>query len=229
MRLAGFVVAGLVLGVSASVQAASIVETASYGPANLPAATSTTLNIAQFDASLGTLTGIKVELIGTSDGTLSVRRGNNGALVSVTYSTTMGVDYDLSLNSTSLFVVDVDSAVSVTVPRNRTVVGTATSGSGSDSVTFNDAGSLALFTGLGVVTFDLGLTPENVLPPSMSPINQNPSNGNMGTQTYTFANTAGAELLVTYTYVGIPEPLTLSLFGLSLVGLGVVRQIKRRS
>jgi hypothetical protein len=231
MRLAAVALAGFVASMSASaVHAASITQTATLAQFNLTSPFSTTLSVAQFNEGMGTLTSVQISLDGTALGSLQVRRGNNGFQGNVTYGATIGTDYTLMLDSQTLFVVDAETPVSVTAPRNATRTGTATTtGSASDSATFNSEAALLFFSGLGTVTFDIDIASENTVD-SVTPtnVNQNPPFG-VGTQTYTFTNQASAELTVTYTFAPIPEPLSLSLFGMSLLGLGLIRRATTRA
>jgi hypothetical protein len=240
MRLAALVAAGLVLSVSA-VQAATITETASYVETALPTGgTATILSVAKFNGALGTLTSVTVSLTGTSDGSLAVRRGNNGAIGSVTYNATIGADYALSVNAQSLFVVDANAGVAVIVPRNTIRTGEPLNTASSSETTILTSGDfLTFFTGPGTADFALDIARSNMVD-LLNPPNVNPNNGNAGTQTYTFANFASAQLEVIYEFtrnggggggggIGIPAPAALSLFSLSLLGLGLVGRARARA
>jgi hypothetical protein len=238
MRLAALVAAGFVLSVSVA-QAATITETASYVETALPTGgTATVLSVAKFNGALGTLTSVTVSLTGTSDGSLTVRRGNNGALGSVTYNATIGADYTLGVNAQQLYVVGADAGVAVSVPRNTARTGEPLNpASSSESAILTSNDFLTFFAGPGTADFSLGIARANTVD-SLNPPNVNPNTGNTGTQSYTFTNFASAQLEVIYEYtrngggggggIGIPAPAALSLFSLSLLGLGLVGRAKSR-
>jgi hypothetical protein len=226
MRFAPFLLGGtLLVAFAGASQAAVITESATYASSTLPSGgTNTVLTINKFNAP-GALLSVDVELTGHSGGTLRVSRSNSGPAGSVTYTSTLGADFTLSFNSTSLPVLDIDSPVSVVVPRQSTVTSGVVGDTDSVSGNYVAPAMLSFFTGPGTVTFNLSIVRENG---TVSPA----SNATNGFYSAARNNTAGADLVVTYTYdrpfVPAPEPMTLTLFGLGLIGLGVARRATRR-
>jgi hypothetical protein len=227
MRLASGVAACAFVVTATVAQAATITRTAEYPLTALPGppGTDTTLSIQKFSPSWGTLLGVEVELQGTSAGTLRIGRNNNGPAGSVVYTSTLGANFGLSFDTTSLPVLSVDTPVSVTVARSQTATSSFVSSSGTVSSNYVAPAIMAFFTGPGSVVFNLSIDRDNG---SVSPT----SSVTNGTYTPGRFNQAGALLTVRYDVdrsTAIPEPLTLSLFGMGLIGLGVIRRVSRRA
>ncbi|WP_372618847.1 choice-of-anchor E domain-containing protein [Falsiroseomonas sp.] len=219
MRLAPVLAGGFLLITLGSASAATVVEQASLASTALPTGgLNATLTIDRFDVANATLTAIELQFTGGVSGTVSLTRLNNGPRVQA-YPVELGADFALTVGPSAVAELqDVVASGSISIDKNAALTGSA-SLSTSGSVTAALAPALfAQFIGPGSVNVALAILRDNLVTA--------PTNAPLASQT--FDNFASAELMVTYTYTAndavVPEPLSLSMFGLGLLGLAVVRR-----
>jgi hypothetical protein len=185
----------------------------------------TSLTVNQFDSSLGSLTAVEIIFSGNVEGTAKTE-----SLDADISTVTANLSADLTLDLTSLTTSDIillgvgDSSVhnytafdGATDFAGTSGASAALSGTDSDSLTTTAAADLALFTGLGTISFDAGAVGASSATGA----------GNLITQ---FITNAGAGIEVIYTYdtgTTVPAPAPLALMAFGLLGLaGVVRSKK---
>jgi PEP-CTERM motif len=213
-------VLGALLAGAFTVAHAAVVQQFVVGPILSTPWTLATAQLNQFDPALGTLTGIQFQLIGTAttEFTLNVNNdaGNFGYdLVGATIQATIGnvvVDL-LDLSSQRAFVWPTDYCASQQKPAPCTI---AANYSETDSlIDVIDPVAWGTFIGTGTVSVDMNANSVRV--------------GQFGSGfTIEFDVTkANAEGVLTYTYNPVPEPGSMALVGLGLLGLAGVRRAKK--
>ncbi|OEZ63090.1 PEP-CTERM sorting domain-containing protein [Duganella sp. HH105] len=211
------IAAALCIAASA-VSAPAMATTISYDITSVAAGTKTNiltlLNIKQFDALLGTLTGIEIDygshLLGQVAVTNESLKKDKTAVFSLssTMSLTGPAGLNLGSDSKSLF------SASVTAVKNTAnVIGKTGTADLSSSTLLSGNTNFSLFTGTGDVGAWLNIS-------ALSDVSGQ-------TITNTFTTWANGQGKVTYTYnaAPVPEPET---YGMLLLGLGVVAFAAKR-
>ncbi|OFA04928.1 PEP-CTERM sorting domain-containing protein [Duganella sp. HH101] len=211
------IAAALCIAASA-VSAPAMATTVSYDITSVAAGTKTNiltlLNIKQFDALLGTLTGIEIDygshLLGQVAVTNESLKKDKTAVFSLssTMSLTGPAGLNLGSDSKSLF------SASVTAVKNTAnVIGKTGTADLSSSTLLSGNTNFSLFTGTGDVGAWLNIS-------ALSDVSGQ-------TITNTFTTWANGQGKVTYTYnaAPVPEPET---YGMLLLGLGVVAFAAKR-
>jgi hypothetical protein len=207
MRL---IVATLLL--SASCFAASITETATL-PLTPTDFSDLPLAIAQFNPALGTLDSLTITVTGTTTGTATI---TNNSSITGTYTdaifTMLTVD---DPTKTPILGASPAFPVNVTIASGSTVTTPTSTGSATNTITTNTG--LSTYLGTGSVDFFVsGSGAATITGPTPFSISQ--------------ITDAGATLSVTYNYAAVvPEPSTLALCGLSLIGIGCYMRRPKRS
>jgi len=216
----GFIVCGLILQmvIAGAVVAATVVKTATTGALSETDWTKL-LSVQQFDPSLGVLQSVEIKLTGHFVGDLAFENKNvNPATVTMTLSalinlerpdTSVIVGVNPTLTSTDA-VEAFDGNFDWGGASGRTHADL--SQDGTATITTTAAADLALFTGIGSIS----------LPVTAAATAAATGPGNLYTW---FTSTAGADAVVTYTYV--PEPSSLAALAMSCFGL-VGAAIRRR-
>jgi hypothetical protein len=176
-----------------------------------------------FNSSFGTLTSIKFTLSGTVTG--SIRLENFGSAQTV--GSTLSATLTLYRPGPATMIVVTTPLANVTdnfTTFDGTIDFGGTSGkfypnvsqSDSDSAVLTSLSDRTLFTGIGNI----------ILPVNAAALSFASGGGNTISQ---FNTNADATLTIEYTYTpAIPEPLSLSLLGAGLLGLGLVR-VRRKA
>lgn len=182
----------------------------------------TTLQLSQFDPSLGVLTGVSFAAEARVDGTA---RAESLDMEEATITLTIGADVEIDMSAASignfLFAGIGDSQSFNLSAFDLAIDFGGTSGvdnialAGSDSAS-QGAAPGAAFIGLGMLDFGASASGASI----------GTGAGNLVTQ---FATNAGVDLTVTYTYeerppVDVPVPAPLALMGLGLAALGMRRR-----
>ncbi|MDW5417292.1 choice-of-anchor E domain-containing protein [Iodobacter sp. CM08] len=220
MKLAKLAVFSL-LSMSALTASASIHSLSFVGGHDLSSTNwNDVFSLQRFDANLGTLTGVNVDLYGTVKGSAKYESLDASA---------SNVQIDLgaiiklaTVSGKNLLTINplVSNAYSASAYDGITDFGgtsgktlTGLSANAADSEVLNSASWLSLFTGPGMINLKLAAQAASS---ASGP-------GNLTTQ---FATNAAANYKITYTYAvtPVPEPETYALMGLGMLALLVHRR-----
>jgi len=218
--------AGLVLGFASTANAASISFSDEYPAGASGGAVATTnwtqtLTVSQFDASLGPLQSVSITLEGLIDGT-GAAESEDGSPSVITLELGVGFTADLSALTIADLVVDVAASDTFNATAFDGVIdfagtsgisGVPLSGSDTGGTSTSNAADLALFTGLGTISFDITADGQSTATGAGNVISQ-------------FATNGGAILTVTYNYGEIPAPAPLALLALGMLGIARARRAK---
>lgn len=218
MRMTGGICAGLMtivllLGAapamanSISYETAIALQSAPWGP--------TALNLPQFNPTMGTLTGVEIQLTSTSNATLTIKNNNTttqrysgSASIPVTVSYPVypapGV---LSLTSTAT-----TNTVSGVIAAGATVTRTGLTGTNGPVNAFVSSNAFSYYIGtgnIGSLTATAGTATAS---------------GSGSNIVYGASGSASGNVKIIYTFdtVSIPEPTALMLIGSGLMGLAFV-------
>jgi hypothetical protein len=216
MRRATPIIAVVFFSVSAAVQAATVSfsDSIPVQPTNF----SSSVSVSKFDPSLGTLLSIQFDLAGAVEGSARFE-SLDAAPATVTMNLSAQIALQRPDNSTLVVVLPLVQTVDNVTAFDGTIDFGGTSGrtysglSNSASNSFTSPppiSDLALFTGLGNIT----------LPVVATGMSSGSGAGNLILQ---FNTSAGADVMVTYTYEPIPEPASLA-----LLGFGMLTVLRRR-
>jgi len=223
MKLKQFAAAALCIaaGAIAAPAMAAPVTTVIYNITSLPNTLTdllTTLNIKQFDAALGTLTGIEIDYSTSVYGQLQLSNASNkkkDVTAKLDATMTLTGPSALALGTSTKNLFNADSAHKVSAAANTPTLVKVIDGNGTLSTdVVLGSGSFASFIGTGDAHASLAVT---ALGTKASPTG-------VGSKFSTWAEGAGH---VTYTFVAapVPEPET---YGMLLMGLGVVAFAAKR-
>ncbi|HEV7268123.1 MAG TPA: choice-of-anchor E domain-containing protein [Falsiroseomonas sp.] len=233
MRLAPVLAGGflMVMLASASASAATIAQTAALASTPVPVGTSgfnTSFAVNKFDPGLGTLTEIRLEFTGGVSGSATLARTSQGPNP-VNYRVDLGNDFALRVGSTMVAELqNVVSSNTVSVPRGGSASTTLAPVSNSVTSTLTQALSPALFSQFTGTTGSVSMALQILRDNSFAQLTG--GNGTLVAPNNPFyVNFATGDLRVTFTFTStspaaVTEPLTLSLFGLGLIGLAAVRR-----
>ena len=185
---------------------------------------STTLNLPQFNSTLGTLDSIDISLYSSMSSLIHITNSSAGG-ASGNFASELQI-FATDPGTYDLFGVGSNPVIDNTSPAKfkytlASFVGSGTNSptlyasGGADSGAIVDSSTLTLFTGTGTV----GL-PVSTLTLEFGTINGNQAINNV--------TSADLQSIVTYDYTApVPEPSTFAMIGTGLAGLGMV--FRRRS
>jgi len=192
-------------------------------------ARSTSIALTQFDASLGTLRSVTLDLYATLDSTVKLESTNRSAITPVTGKVTSVVSLiDGANNTLATTTAVISTSFTGTTVYDGVLDFLGTSGrtqaleaTASNSLSFTDAQHLALFTGTGTLPLTYKVASSNLF-------------GGSNVRGQSVNTTVGGYARVTYTYdkpelilqpTMVPEPGT---WALMLAGVGMVGMLASR-
>ena len=225
MRVAAPLAVGLLSLTIGSASAATMVVSGTMALTAVPSGgLSQTVFIDKFNVTDATLTGISIDFTGNVSGTVSFARTQMGTANPITYTTHLGSDFTLALGVATLLSlpnVYTGDFTAALVKNGSAASGTLT-GTGS-AVSLVSSSLFSQFTGVGSLDLGLQILRDNAFTSPNTP------------PTVTYMNNASVALQVTYTYslaspaTGVPEPMSLAMFGVGLLGLVAVGRHLRRT
>lgn len=179
-----------------------------------------------FNPSLGTLTQVQIVLNGDVGGSA----GYENTSTTSTSSVTLNLSSTIVLTGPNSLLIDVVPLANFSIPAVPGVpiydgfsdyAGTSgatltnLTGSAMDMDTITNPGDLlAYYTGLGTISFPVTATGSSL-------------GGGSGNINTSFSSTAGASIEITYTYdVAIPEPSSVAIVGLGIIGTLAARRFR---
>jgi hypothetical protein len=176
------------------------------------------LTFPQFNPALGTLTGVELNLTSTLSTLITITNSSDSPSSGNVTTQVQVTVQDGGSNLTSPFSVYSSSYSYALGPGGTTDSGILSGTGGSDITYINPPNAwISEFSGLGNITLSASTFTQTLLANT---------GGNTSAGQTTNASLSGT---VTYSYTAIPEPGTMALLGLGMVGLVAFGRRQRRS